>query len=62
MGPPHDSRGDMGLTIVVSADIAGVSYKETLETDESVTKVIDVGFRPGENIDYPYTTVGGAPT
>ena len=52
----------MELTIVVGADIAGVSYKETLETDESVTKVIDVSFRPGENIDYPHTTARGAPT
>ena len=47
----------MGLTIVVGADIAGVNYKETLkadlEADERVTKVIDVGVSPGQDIDYP---------
>ena len=54
----------MGLTIVVGADIAGVNYKETLkadlEADERVTKVIDVGVHPGEDIDYPHVAVEAA--
>lgn len=54
----------MGLTIVVGADIAGVNYKETLKTDleadERVAKVIDVGVRPGEDIDYPHVAVEAA--
>ena len=54
----------MGLTIVVGADIAGVNYKETLkadlEADERVAEVIDVGVRPGEDIDYPHVAVEAA--
>ena len=54
----------MGLTIVVGADIAGVNYKETLkadlEADERVTKVIDVGVSPGQDIDYPHVAVDAA--
>ena len=54
----------MGLTIVVGADIAGVNYKEALkadlEADDRVTKVIDVGVRPGEDIDYPHVAVEAA--
>ena len=54
----------MGLTIVVGADIAGVNYKETLkadlEADARVAEVIDVGVRPGEDIDYPHVAVEAA--
>ena len=54
----------MGLTIVVGADIAGVNYKETLkadlEADERVAEVIDVGVRPGEDVDYPHVAVEAA--
>ena len=54
----------MGLTIVVGADIAGVNYKEILkadlEADARVAEVIDVGVRPGEDIDYPHVAVEAA--
>ena len=54
----------MGLTIVVGADIAGVNYKEILkadlEADARVAEVIDVGVRPGEDIDYARVAVEAA--
>ena len=54
----------MGLTIVFGADIAGVNYKEILkadlEADARVAEVIDVGVRPGEDIDYPHVAVEAA--
>ena len=54
----------MGFTVVVAADSAGVEYKEVLkkdlEADPRVDQVIDVGIRPGEDIDYPHVAVTGA--
>jgi ribose 5-phosphate isomerase B len=54
----------MGLRVVVAADIAGYEYKEIikqdLEQDPRIDKVIDVGVRSGEDIDYPHVAVKGA--
>ncbi|MDO5092136.1 MAG: ribose-5-phosphate isomerase [Propionibacteriaceae bacterium] len=54
----------MGLTVVVGADIAGVSYKEALkqdlEADPRVEHVIDVGVAPGQDVDYPHVAVEAA--
>lgn len=54
----------MSLRIVVGADIAGVDYKEALkadlEADPRVGEVIDVGIKPGEDVDYPHVAVDAA--
>ncbi len=54
----------MTLRIVVGADIAGVDYKEVLkadlEADPRVGEVIDVGVKPGEDVDYPHVAVEAA--
>lgn len=54
----------MGLRVVLAADIAGVDYKEAIKAqlanDDRVSEVIDVGVKPGEDIDYPHVAVAGA--
>lgn len=54
----------MGLRVVLAADIAGVDYKEAIKqqlaNDDRVSEVIDVGVKPGEDIDYPHVAVAGA--
>jgi ribose 5-phosphate isomerase B len=54
----------MGLRVVVASDIAGYEYKEAIKQDLSqdprIDKVIDVGVRSGEDIDYPHVAVKGA--
>ena len=49
---------------MVAGDSAGVGYKEAikaqLEQDPRVDEVIDVGIKPGEDIDYPHIAVAGA--
>lgn len=54
----------MSLRIVVGADIAGADYKEALkadlEADPRVDEVIDVGVKPGEDVDYPHVAVEAA--
>lgn len=54
----------MGLRIVLAADAAGFSYKETIKqdllADPRVVEVIDVGVGSDQDIDYPHVAVAGA--
>jgi ribose 5-phosphate isomerase B len=54
----------MTLRIVVGADSAGFSYKETLKADlaanPAVREVIDVGVTSGDDTDYPHIAVAAA--
>lgn len=62
---PYDEvEVEMGLTVVVGADSAGVTYKEKLkadlEDDPRVDQVIDVGILAGQDVDYPHIAIRAA--